>query len=240
MTELYSARKVAEEALRKIGALTPHDNGADGNEFNIALSSLDIVLGHYLTPDNFTFLIPATTSITLTGGTAAYALSSAMGSNWPQSGVFYVKDAYLLTDGANPAFLEKIRRDEYDKLDATETGTPCKIYLDRSDPSEITLRTWPTLGSGVTGRTINLTIQKFPATISGTNVIPEVRTDLPAAWNMWSIYQLAAYLGDGTIRRLSNSDIADFRDVAEKLLNDLKGFTDDEHANDEIAEPWGQ
>ena len=238
MSRLFNVRETAEHALRKIGAYTTADAGVDGHVLNIAVEAIDIVMSHYLSTNNFWFLVPATFSVSLTASTQSYDLETTLGSDWPDDGLIFPLNAVLVYDG-NYEPLTIIRRDQFDELDLDESGTPDRVYFDRSDPSTVTMRTWPTLGAGVTGYSVNLTAQKFAKQVSGTHVNPIQATGLPSAWNMWLIYQTAAFIGDGTIRRLSTNDIKDFRDQAEMLKTDLEGFANREHESNPICEPWG-
>lgn len=238
MASFMSARGIAIEALRKIGAFTRADTGPDGYDLDVAITGLDIVLAHKLSTDWFWFLTADVYSITLDGGTASYDLMTELGSSWPSDGLIFPITVYI-NDGSDNLELEMVRRDEWDALDKDETGNPCKVYFDRSDPNTITMRTWPTLGSGVTGWSVKLTAQQFSKDFTAPLANPTVATKLSPAWNMWAIYELSCYLGDGTVRRLSRGDLDRYQETADKLFMDLKGFANQEHADDYICEPWG-
>ena len=239
MSRLLNVREIAEQALRKIGAYTTADSAPDGDQLNIAVEALDIVMAHYLSTNNFWFLVPETFSISLTASTQSYDLATTLASDWPDDGLIFPINAVLVENG-NYDPLTIIRRDEFDNLDLDETGTPDRVYFDRSDTDTVTMRTWPTLGVSATGYSVNLTAQKFSKQVSGTLVNPLQATGLQAAWSMWLIYQTAAFIGDGTIRRLSTNDIKDFREVAKMSLAELEAFANREHDSNPIAEPWGQ
>lgn len=240
MSRIMNAREIGIETLRKIGAYVVADSGPDGTELDVAVSSLDIVLAHYLSTNRFWFLVPTPLSLELTAAQADYDLASELGSDWPTDGLIFPISVWLEDEAGNPQKVDLVRRDQWDELDHGETGTPKKAYFDRSTTSTVTLKTWPTLSDTAQTWTLKITAQKFAPRISGLLVSPEVATGLPAAWNMWAIYQNCAYCADGTIRRLSQADIEGFEKKAMALLADLEGFANDEHADDAIAEPWGQ
>lgn len=239
MSRFMSANAIATEALRKIMAFVPSDVGADGNELDIARSSLDIVLAHHLGTRNFWFLVNEIVTLTLVGAQQDYNLKTELGSGWPSDGFMIPIDVKLVDTAGNKYDVDIVRRDEWDDLEQNDSGNPLSVYFDRADPTTITLRTEPTLASGVTGWSLELTMQKFAKQLHGGGVSGETASGLPPVFNMWAIYQLAHYLGDGTLRRLRDNVLTDFRREAKELKIELERFAATEHADDHIAEPWG-
>lgn len=238
MARLLSIGSVAEQALRKIGAYTTADSGADGNDLAIAMEALDVVMAHKLATNRMWFLVPDVVSVSLSAETQDYDLASLLGSSWPDEGYVFVIDAYLTDTGGARYPVEIIRRDEWDALDHTETGTPSRLYFDRSAEDTITMRTWPVLGASASGWSAKLTAQQFAPHLTGGSVIAAHASGLPATWNMWAIYELAAFIGDGTIRRLSDGDIKGFRDQAMILMGELERMALPDTETNPIAEPW--
>lgn len=236
MASFMTAREIAEHALRKIGAYTVNDSGADGNELDVALSALDVVLAHHLSVDRFWFLVDAVYTVSLTADQTDYDLKSELGSSWPSDGIIFPIAAHLADSNGNIDPVTILRRDQWDELDTSESGRPGFVYFDRSDPTTMTMRIYPTIGTS--GFSIKLTAQSFAKTVSGPLVNPTVATGLPQAWNMWAIYQLAVFCGDGTIRRVSSSYVKEWKDEAEMLKHQLESFAAQEHADDPVAEPY--
>ncbi|HEC14945.1 MAG TPA: hypothetical protein ENI72_04220, partial [Rhodospirillales bacterium] len=128
----FSAKKICEKALRKIGAFSINDSAADGDELNEALEALDLLVAEQAGSTTCFWLIPATVSIPLTGGTATYDLISVLGASAPTDGIQFPVYATLKTDGGNETPLSIVTRDEYEGISKkTAGGSPDRIWIDR-------------------------------------------------------------------------------------------------------------
>lgn len=230
MSTLFTAKEICEEALRKIGAYSLYDDAADGAELAEALSWLDLLVGFQSGKQRCFWFIPSTLSMTLTGGTASYNIANTLGTSAPANGLQFPVRAMLKDSNGNEDPLTIIRRDEYDEItDKDESGTPTKIYIDRM--TSPTLYTWPVLGSGITGYSVELTAQTYGGDFhKGTG---KKAHGLRPAWQMWAIYALAEVLGDGTIRRVPDREIAGFQAKAKDLEDQLFAYENREHQTTE-------
>jgi len=228
MSFRFTAKQIAEEALKKIGAFSLHDSGADPVELDRALTWLDLIVAEQAGKRTCHWLIPDTVSLSLTGGTADYDMNAVLGVGLPDNGIQFPVSATISDDNGNETPLTLVHRDQYEEIpDKTSTGTPEWIYIDRL--YEPTLKTYPVLGSGVTGYTINLVVQRFSETFHNTK--GNQATELRPAWQLWAIYKLAATIGDGTVRRVPDREIKMFHDVAKTSEVDLLAFEETEHAS---------
>lgn len=240
MAQLMGVDEICIQALRKIQAYVPSDTGPDGNELNISRESLDIVLKHYLSSDHFWFVVSDTLSVTLAEDDDDYDLKTELGASWPSQGIAFPVDAALVDSNGNKNDLTIIRRDQWDNRDQTETGRPREVFFDRSDPTTIRMRTWPTISTDATTYTAELTVQKFAKQVWGGGVAATTSAGLEPSFNMWAIYALSCYLGDGTIKELNDRTIDRLMRTRNTLFDDVKAFANAEHADDHICEPWGQ
>ena len=175
------------------------------------------------------WLVPATLSLALTGGTQSYDLLSVLGTSAPADGFMFPLEAHLNDGNGNRTELQIVRRSEIESHSSpATTGSPEQIHIDRL--ATPTLKTYPTLAAGLTGYTIDLVIQTFSKTVSDTKNGEEA-TGLRATWQRWAIYQVASDVGDGTVRRLTAAEVREFTAKAELARTRLLKFENREHAN---------
>lgn len=227
MSQLFTARKIAEDALKKIGSLSINDDGADPAEMEEALHWLDLEMAFLSGTEPLLWLVPDTIPVPLTGAQKTYKLSTALGANFPVDGIQFPKHAMLDLGNMNEEPVEIIGRLEYDRIARKDqSGSPTRIFIDRL--VEPTMTIWPVIGTGVTGLSINLTFQTFAPKFSGNG---RRATGLRAAWQRWAIYQVAAGIGDGTVRKLPDREVTTLRAIAESSRSRLAGFENSDHAS---------
>lgn len=228
MSVLLSAAGVAEQALIKIGAFSVNDSAADGEQLKRALSWLDFIMAHHFGTQRVFFLIPDTLSVPLAATVTETDIETALGADAPDDGIQFPVGAKLKDSDDNETSLKIITREEYIDIDDKDaTGTPECIYIDRLNSPK--LFTYPTLGAGATGYTVELTVQTFAPDVHGTP--GGQATSMREAWQLWAITELAARIGAGPVRRLPISEIEDMRKEAKDLKDDLYIFENRQHAS---------
>lgn len=230
MSTLFTAQELIELSLEKIGVYSRTDSGPESDDLEVGQRWLDLNLAQISGTHRLYFLTPDTLSVPLTAEVQEYDLATILGANTPEDGIQFVLSARLQDSGGNRTPLRLVRRKEFEDLDEpAQSGTPEWLYIDRlNDP---TMKTWPTLGDGVTGYTVEIVVQTFAPSF-GTDDPGQV-TSLRAAWQRWGIFQLSADLGDGPLMRLPHSEIDRYRGVAETTLRDLLAFENTEHETEQ-------
>lgn len=220
MSDRLSAKEICEGALRIIGAYAINDTGADPHELEVTLDVLDDILGETAgTLDPALWLVGSTVSMTLTGGVGEYDLLATLGSSAPDFGYFRVLNAYLDRGNGVHDPLDVVDRTTYENIEKkSQSGDPELLWIDRLQVP--TLKTWPILGSTVTGYSLGLVIQSLSPNVRDTRHGNE-SSSLPATWNRWAKLALAYDISGGPVRRLpksGRSEIAGDRNDALRLL----------------------
>jgi hypothetical protein len=215
-SKLFSAREVAELVLRKIGAFTPNDDGADSNDLDIVLSFMELEVAELAGTERCQWLVPATISLTLEVDTDEYNdLPDALGASLPSTKIAYVIAAYLVDANGAETEIDVIRRRAYESIVAKDTeGDPDRVYIDRlnDDPR---LFVYPVPGASAddstsTGLTLKLLVQTYAPTMIGAEsqqTAGDLRHGLDRSWQKWLVNQTAAAVGDGPVRQLDGSKL---------------------------------
>lgn len=214
-----SVRRVCEEALRKIGAYSINDTAADGEHLRIAINWLDIIMGELSGTTRLFWLVSEPLTLALNvADQKAWPLPASLGSDAPAEGVQFPISAVLVDDDGNRTPLSILRLDQYQALeDPNETGVPTSVYIDRL--LEPTLYVHPV--PDVATFSIELIVQTFSKTIASDRAVANARAGsdshgLRLTWQKWAIYELAASLGDGTIRTLAETRLARLQTTADR------------------------
>jgi hypothetical protein len=197
-----SAARIAEHALRQIGAYSTNDDGADPAQFDVALDRLDLLVAELASSEDLSWLVTSTTSVVLVAGTSVYSLA----------GLEHVSAVRYTRSGRFPEPVELVRHADFVLLD-TDSGDPQIASVTRA--ATLSLNVWPTPAASQAGITLLVTGQSYTEDLtesqgSGT-------TGLPAGWARWLIYLLAADLGSGPIHMLSTGTIQGFEQRAGAL-----------------------
>lgn len=206
---LKTARQIAEEALRKIGVFSINDREARPEHLQLALEWFGMILDEAGVL-GLPFLREQTLDITLVEGQTTYPLADV----YPD-GVIFPLDAWLVhTSLGTVRGLDLVTREDWDR-EVTSTarteGDPCKVFADQVGLRTLHIDHIPT-ETVAADYQIRLRAQCYAANS------PEDEdgkyNQLPPMWNIWAIYSLARYLGDGTIKRLPTQTTSEFSRVA--------------------------
>jgi hypothetical protein len=229
MARILEIREICERALRKIGAFSIRDSGADAAELDEARLWLDMVMGHLASRRRAWWLVPATAPVPLVAGQASYTLAAGAGlpAGDPMASAVSAA-AVQLADGQRDD-VQIARRWEWEARDVTRTGgAPLMIYIDRTPAPQMLV--WPTPTEPVTHR-LEIVFQRVsPNLTTGT---PTERTlQFREAWNLYIVTALAAQIGDGPVRKLPGDEVRAMQMQAERLLFDLEAFDAHEQASE--------
>lgn len=240
MARLYASNDIAERSLRMIGEFPITDEAVDSAKLTEALHWLDMLLAEKAgTAGDVVWLIPASFTLDLVGGTQAYDIMNDA-TDPPETGIVYVIDAQYVDENGNSKPLKLLNRRDFDAItDSDQSGDPEAIHVDRRN--EPTLKTWPTPAAGVTGKSIRLTVQTYAPSLTGAgsddNGNAETAIDMPAAWNLWAVTALAAEIGDGPVRKLPEGTVTRRRKRAEELWDNLEAHANRETESRSQIEP---
>jgi hypothetical protein len=219
---LLTVTEICERALRKIGAYSINDTGADPVDLEEARAWLDMLVGHVSSRKRTWWLVPSTASVTLVADTASYVLIDELTGS---PDVQHVVGVWLVnTSSGDREPLDILRRQAFEDLNADDTGTPCKVWIDRSRAP--TLHVWPTPTTPISHR-LDVVWQKFSADTRALDATARV-TDMRESWNLYLVTALAAEIGAGPVRRLPQDEVKEARARAQELLGDLEAFDEGE------------
>lgn len=222
MPRLMTVTEICERALRKIGAYSIADTGADGVEMEEARWWLDMLVGHVASRKRTWWLVPSTAPLTLVANTASYNLKTGL-SGAPK--VQHIVGVWAVNlDSGDREELSLMRRQEFEALNQADTGPPAAVWVDKSgDP---TLHVYPKPVAPIAHR-LDIVFQKFAddnKALVSTSAVPDARTP----WNLFLVTALAAELGAGPVRRLPADEVRDMQQQAERLRLDLEAFDEAE------------
>jgi hypothetical protein len=228
-----TATQHAEAGLRRIGAYAVNDAAARPQDMAVALQSLDSLIAELSGVVECFWLVTNTLSLPLTANTPSYDVKAALGSDWPSQGIEYLREAWIENDAGNRQPITIVTRTKFEShANMAETGQPCEIHIDRIVPVP-SLQPWPIPPDDTW--TLKLIFQQLSPTVAGVGPIPRanegqsISPGLPAAWNRWAEYALAADVGSGPVRKLPDATTNTWRAIAATSKTDLQAFQNQEH-----------
>lgn len=246
MSNIYTATQIAEMALQQCGEFPVTETAAQEEPLRRALFWLDVVLAEEAGAGRRFYLTPDTISFTLTNGTTEYELDAAFGDDLPPNGIQFPKLAWIEVEGRRyPVTIAK--RDTFEKvMNATDTGRPCMIYIDRLQ-SNSKLRIYPTPHEDdTTEYELHMVVQTFapnmaPAGVSGIVPLSTIVHEFRVSWQGYIIDRLAIRLGDGALRPVPPGRLERWERRAERVLKQLEAYENREHdTQPPICEAWGE
>lgn len=222
MSTRFTAKQICEMALEDIGVVSIHETGATKEQLRRTLARLDLIVAHLSGITRCFWLIPDTLEVALTTA-ASYGLLATLASDAPDEGIQFPVAARLDVDG-NVTPLTIVTKETWNGLDQSRTGTPELIYIDRLNTPTMSVYPVPT----VSGYTVLLDVQTFGPTLTGPR---QENTShlLRLSWQAYLVKKLAAWLGNGPIRKLSNADIRLREADAKMHLDELLAFENRQH-----------
>ena len=180
MSVTLTARAIAEKALQLIGAFSPNDTAADGDDLARALSWLDMEVAHLAGTQRLQFLVEDSLVIALNANETSRTLADLLSGLQDIDMQFPV--AASLTDSTGREYpVTVVRVDQYEAIsNKDDTGKPHTIYIDRQ--KEPTVYFYPTTSE--TGLSLRLTFVRFAPDL--TDEKGNVATLMRPAWNKWT------------------------------------------------------
>lgn len=228
-----TAKQHAEAGLRRTGACAINDAQARPQDMAVAMQCLDSLVAELAGVVECFWLLTGTLSLPLTAGTPSYDVKAALGTDWPSQGIEYLRQAWIENDAGLRQPIEIVTRAKFEThSDMAATGQPCEIHIDRLVPVP-TLQPWPLPADDTW--TLKLIFQQLAPTVAGVGPIPKgsegesISPGLPAAWNRWAEYALAADVGSGPVRKLPDATTNNWRVIAEQSKTALQAFQNEEH-----------
>lgn len=249
MSQVFTAKQIAEEALGAIGAFPVTESAADPEHLRRAMTWLDLILAEIGGNNKIFALIPATLSFPLINGQSDYNLNQTLGANLPPEKIQNPVEAWLEDQAGNRTPIEIATFDKFEAAKTASspspTGPPCLIHIDRLADTPI-LRTFPAADVADTNTyTLKLAVQTYapnvaPAGVTGTQSQGAILTKFRQAWQRYLILQLAHDLGSGPIFKIAQTSLDNFAKKAGGSLLDLKAYENREHdTEDPVGEPNG-
>lgn len=211
---LQSSAYIAEQALRKIGTLSPYDTAALPEEFGIALNWLALLIDEMVATEQLQFFRPANQQIPLeVNKSTGYSLDSLLDTD-----LAFVTQVFLVLPNGIKEPIEMLRRDVYDLYDYEEgkTGLPDYVYIENKNNPLMTL--YPTITEN--GYSVELSGFKFAEDIT----VNEGKTEhgFPRGWQLGLIHLLAAELGSGPITTIKLDERRQAIAIGEQKLRRLQ------------------
>lgn len=223
MSALYTAKQIAERALRKIGAYSINDSAADPAELEESLYWLDMAVGHLVETSRPKWLLPNTITKALTANQQTYTLATLLGSDNPTDGVLYVTGVSLRDSSGNDTPLDMLTKAKWDEItDKDQTGTPEAVYIDRLKTLTLKVVPVPTVSTF----SILLDVQTYAPDLTASN--GKVRHGFSNGWQLWQVLALAAQIGDGPVRKLPVAEVDRIINKSNSVLNDLLNYANRE------------
>lgn len=223
MSRIFTVRQIVERALRKIGAFSIRDQGADGEEVTEALMWLDVIVAERFSQQRSHMLVPSTVTVPLTTDIDTYVLDQVLGSA-AGGGVEYVANCFLVMNsggGSAPARqrVEMVSRDTWEeRLLPGETGQPCMALVDRNVPVTLRIAPKPQFAAPAAWW-LEAVIQQIP--MDFTLPDEERAMQMRSCFNRWVIKELSAEIGDGPVRRLPSEETSRWKKEADTHWADL-------------------
>jgi hypothetical protein len=143
MSRVLTSIEVAGKAIRMIGRWPITETAPDPESLREALGWLDLNLAQTVGVRRMFKRLDSTLTLALTNGTQSYDLEDALGTDLPDDGVQFVVRAWLEDSLRNRRPVEIVTREKFEDVSRIEeSGSPCRIYIDRQDEGH-TLQIFP-------------------------------------------------------------------------------------------------
>lgn len=215
MSATLAAGRLAEEALRQIGAFSKHDTAADPVEHEIALRRLDLLVAELAGTERLWWLVPRNHRVVLAAGQRTYDLNGLIDPN-----LQFLERVYLV-EGGRRRELDLVRRSEIDAV-APGTGRPALVHVDRGPKPVLTVHPTP----AADGASLEIRGQSYsPDIAEGAGQVPH---GFPDAWQRFLVLALAADLGAGPVRLIPVTEVERLERRAELARGRLLSFNNRE------------
>lgn len=211
MPTFQTAKVIAENALRQIGAFPSSMQQADAGELRTTLQWLEMVLNEQtgIRPMDGFF---RTIEIPVEAGIGDYDLADyADGAE-----AHNVFSAYIVNQDGGVDPIEIKYESDFPKENLKEDGTPKRVYISRDPIPTLQFFPTPTQEDEDNGKVIRLRIQTYQEAIDLTGV-GDVDLKIRPSWYLWLTKRLAYEIGAGPVRRLAEGELKRLQEDAERI-----------------------
>lgn len=218
MPNYLTAKNLAEEALREIGAFPPSQSQADAGELRVTLLRLELMLNSYVGMRTMAGLRD-TVEIPLIEGETVYRLEDYTDENSAQ----HVFSIMCVENTGNVTPVDIVFDSQAQENDLTQSATPWQAVVSQNVKPVITVWPKPTASDVSAGRFIRVRLQTYAAAVDPQG-IADKDTKLRPSWYWWAITKTAYAIGRGAVRRLSDGELKLLREDSELLENRLLAY----------------
>jgi hypothetical protein len=221
---VWSAAKVAEEALRTVGVYSTYDVEPDPEDFNVALGRLHALTAYIVATEQLHFFREVEQTIVLEANRESYPLSSFLTTN-----LQYIENIqYTYNDGTRqPVKLVTLTKLEELKLEHNELNTPDYAYAEREDSGLL----FPYGVPKVAGYKFLIRGRRFSSDLDTNG--GSVPTEFAEAWSLCLVNLLAHNIGSGPVTTLPAGERKEIKIEGERMKRALIAYN--QHAN--VAQP---
>ena len=218
MPNIKTAKDVAEDALKTIGAFPSSQTSADAGELRDTLNWLEMLLNYQsgIRPlAGFWQLL----EIPLEAGVGDYDLSDYASDR----GVNHVFAVFLVDNNGDTDPLEFQYENTALAEDLSDTGRPCRVTVTKDRDMVMKVYPEPTQIHEDQGMILRVRVQTYHSKIDREGNGDEDILLRPA-WYLWLVKRLAYEIGDGPIRRLTEGELRRLEKGAMKLEKQLSQY----------------
>lgn len=217
MSVLLSSAKLATEALRNVGKVSPYDNTVDPESLEITLLRLDLLIAELVGTEEIHWFVPVDQQFALTVDETEYELNTKLSTP-----IQFVQHVFLVRNGREIE-LDQVRRSELDARVAAENPEEgFKVYVERDDDPMLY-----TFFTPIEGDILLIRGQKYASNLTANH--GSVPHGFPTAWQRSIILQLAADIGSGPIVTLPDNELNRLEKKAGTAFRRLMSFNNREN-----------
>lgn len=214
MATVFNVDGIVNMALRRVGLFAPNDSGSDPQQFNIAMSCLDMIVAEVVETEQPLWLIPDPVTIALPAGQQGIDFVQLAGASIPTNrfkGPIYCS---LVDANSNVTPLPPMSQKEYEELpNKNQAGTPSRVFVDRR---QLNPRFYFDEVIQVTGYSLRVVFYLLnqAITVQGQHGFPQ-------SWQRYLQFALAADIGSGPCLHLEHGRVDDYRRQATEAREKL-------------------
>ena|SRR5882672_2684235 len=231
---IYTAKELAERALRLVGAFSINEDAAGDADMAETLYWLDMLAANEAGTRRAMWLVKDELTIDLVAADGDYVLTEELNAQLPEGTQFPI--AATLDENGTRTKLRIVTQREFRRLSMPDTaGTPVMVFIDRLNGP--TMHVYPVPDTADAGHQIVLTVQSFakslkPKGVTANTNNAEMQAGFRPAWNLWAAFRLASMIGNGAVRTLPVERVREYRTEAATLELRLEGFENADHSDD--------
>lgn len=216
---VWSAARVAEEALRTVGVFSPYDLAPDPEDFDIALGRLHALTAYLVSTEKLYFFQETEQQIELEASRKSYGLTSFLSTN-----LQYIEQVWYTKDGGNPQPVKLVRISEFEELQQEQPSLdiPENLYVERKDNGLM----YPYGVPSVSGYKLHIRGRKFSGDLTADG--GSTATEFAEAWSLCLVDLLAFNIGKGPVTKLPNADLDRLERSGNKMQRALVAYNQHE------------